>query len=302
LELLCRGIVQRNYGRFGQLRSRRQQPGVEFHLKLHTDCDLGAAGNWFGWQCRWYELPKDHSLGGRRRAEIVNAIEKAKADIEELTDFVLCLRELPRKRDLDWYFGLERDLRLHLWADEEIEPRLTGDAEVLRQTYFGELILTRNQLAEAQARAVEPLKQRWVPQLHVTTAVEEALLIGLSRPRSAQRLQEQAARIAELVEELRTGQDGIIGDDLRTRCESVATALAVLSERLIAVAKASNEYRPQESRDLIAAKASPSISVREVRELARRLRVQRIPVARRLPRRLRPRSATPWSCLPSIVG
>ena len=40
-ELLCRGLVQRNYGRFGQLRSRRQQPGIEFHLKLEADCDLG---------------------------------------------------------------------------------------------------------------------------------------------------------------------------------------------------------------------------------------------------------------------
>ncbi len=80
-----------------------------------------------------------------RRADIEEAIQKAKGDVPALTDFVLCLRELPAKTDVDWYFGLDVGLRLHLWADEEIETRLTGDAEVLRRTYFSELVLTVDQ-------------------------------------------------------------------------------------------------------------------------------------------------------------
>jgi hypothetical protein len=183
LELLCRGLVQRNYGRFGQLRSRRQQPGVEFHMRLEQDCDLGEAGRWFGWQCRWYDLPKDLSLGKTRRDAIEDAIAKAKKHIPDLTDFVLCLRELPTKDDVDWYFGLDVGVRIHLWAAEEIEPRLVGDAAILRQAYFGDLVLTSEQLAESHERSIEPIKRRWLPELHVETEVQEYVERPLLRPR-----------------------------------------------------------------------------------------------------------------------
>src|SRR5712692_3148709 len=68
-EVLVRALVQRNYGHCGVLRSKRQQPGVEFHLQFTRDCQLGPAGSWFGWQCKWYDLPQSRALGVVRRAE-----------------------------------------------------------------------------------------------------------------------------------------------------------------------------------------------------------------------------------------
>lgn len=278
-ELLCRALVQRNYGRFGQLRSRRNQPGIEFHLKLETACDLGEAGRWFGWQCRWYDLPRDHSLGKQRRDGIFEAIEKAKADVEGLTDFVLCLRELPRKGDLDWYFGLDVGVRLHLWGDEEIETRLTGDVEVLRSTYFGELVLTADQLAETQSRTIEPVKQRWVPGLHVTTSVEGAIRGALARPGAATELREETPRLDQIADALQTGHDEIRDTDLEALAEGVATDVATISEKLKSIADASDGGRPQDARELIAADPTPTTSVRELRRLGRRLRARRIPLA-----------------------
>ena len=35
-EMLCRALVRRHYGRFGDFAARANQPGVEFHLKLHS--------------------------------------------------------------------------------------------------------------------------------------------------------------------------------------------------------------------------------------------------------------------------
>jgi hypothetical protein len=180
-EILCRAIVQRNYGRYGQLRSVRQQPGVEFHLRLHTDCELGEAGSWFGWQCRWYELRADNTFAAGQQATIQDAIAKAEQHVPGLTDFVLCLRALPAKASVDWYFALETPVRLHLWADEELEARLTGNAEVLRATYFDELILSKQTLADAHARSVRRVEQRWVPDLHVVTPVEREAQIALAR-------------------------------------------------------------------------------------------------------------------------
>jgi hypothetical protein len=37
-ELLCHGLIQRNYGRLGNLVAVRVQPVVEFHLTLTEDC------------------------------------------------------------------------------------------------------------------------------------------------------------------------------------------------------------------------------------------------------------------------
>ena len=279
LELLCRGIVQRNYGRFGQLRSRRNQPGIEFHLKLEADCDLGEAGRWFGWQCRWYDLPKDHSLGVIRRKEILESIDKAKADVNGLTDFVLCLRELPRKVDLDWYFGLKVDLNLGLWADEEIETRLTGDAEILRRTYFGELVLTADQLAETQVRTIAPVKQRWIPALNVSTSVESAVRTALAQPVRMHDLRDEISRLDGIAHALQAALAKIGDTELQSLASAVAADVVGLAGRLKGIADACDQGRPLEASELVAADARPTTTVRDMQRLARRLRAQRAPVA-----------------------
>ena len=76
LEMLCRSLIRLRYGRFGQLAGLANQPGIEFHLKLHTDCDLGLKDEWFGWQCRWYDFPDGKMLGVARRNKIEDALIK----------------------------------------------------------------------------------------------------------------------------------------------------------------------------------------------------------------------------------
>jgi hypothetical protein len=80
-ELLCRSIIRRQYSQYGEFRALANQPGVEFHLKLHSFCPLGGLGSWFGWQCRWYSLPSGTNIGATRRSNIQEAIAKTEANL-----------------------------------------------------------------------------------------------------------------------------------------------------------------------------------------------------------------------------
>jgi hypothetical protein len=79
-EILCREVVRRHYQRFGPLLTRKQQPGVEFHLELERECELGEPGRHWGWQCKWFE-PESFDTHGRlrsgQRAKIEDAIDKS---------------------------------------------------------------------------------------------------------------------------------------------------------------------------------------------------------------------------------
>src|SRR5437867_1406885 len=106
-EMLCRGLIHRQFGRCGHFAARAAQPGVEFHLKLHTKCSLGAVGAWFGWQCRWYDLPAARAIGNTRRKKIVDSIRKTEKELLGVTDWVLWTRHTLTKGDQDWFNGLE---------------------------------------------------------------------------------------------------------------------------------------------------------------------------------------------------
>ena len=73
-EMLCRHLMHRHYGGYGDFKATANQAGIEFHLKLDKDCALGEAARWFGWQCRWYELPPGRAIGSTRRKKIEKAI------------------------------------------------------------------------------------------------------------------------------------------------------------------------------------------------------------------------------------
>src|SRR5665647_1109273 len=143
-EMLCRSLIRLRFGRYGQLAGLANQPGVEFHLNLHADCDIGSKGRWFGWQCRWYDLPNGRMLGTTRRNKIEDAIKKTGKVLPNLTDWVLCTRHQLAKSDQKWFFELKKKLslkmRLDLWYSGDIEAMITGDAEILRRTYFGDLL------------------------------------------------------------------------------------------------------------------------------------------------------------------
>ncbi len=201
-EMLCRALIRRQYGRYGVFVARANQPGVEFHLKLHTACALGDPGRWLGWQCRWYDLPGGKALGSARRRKITEAIRISEKELPALTDWVLWTRRPLVKDDQDWFYGLQTNMRLNLWTAAEIEEHLSGDAEILRSTYFGELVFTPERLASVHEVAVAPIRPRWQPEVHQTLEAERAIRRVLAETeiwdglrRLAGRLKAEAAAI-----------------------------------------------------------------------------------------------------------
>lgn len=174
-EVLCRALVRLHYGKYGQLAALANQPGVEFHLHLHTKCTLGDKGTWFGWQCRFYDLPDNKALRHARQKQILEAITKTEKFLPRATDWVLWTRHTLTKSDQNWFYALKTRMRLHLWDSNEVDTYLTGDAEILRRTYFGDLILTPEILAEQHKLAVAWIGKRWLPQVHQPIEVERKL-------------------------------------------------------------------------------------------------------------------------------
>ncbi len=175
-ELLCRGIVRQNYGSYGVLRALANQPGVEFHLQLDQPCGaLGHPGRWWGWQCKWYELPATGALGTTRRTHIEEGIRNTEAHVPGVTDWVLWTRRSLTRADQTWFTSIPSEMRLHLWMSDEIDNLLVGQATVLRSTYFGELVLTPEILGERHEQAVAPIRARWRPEVHHVVDAEREL-------------------------------------------------------------------------------------------------------------------------------
>jgi hypothetical protein len=174
-EMLCRALIRRHYERYGGFIARANQPGVEFHLKLHDSCALGDPGRWYGWQCRWYDLPGGRALGTVRRNKIQKAIATTEKELPDITDWVLWTRHPLTKSDQKWFYGLKTKMQLHLWTAAEVEEHLSGNAEILRGTYFGQLVLTPDSLINLHQLAVAPIRRRWQPEVHQTIDAERAL-------------------------------------------------------------------------------------------------------------------------------
>jgi hypothetical protein len=194
-ERLCRALIRRTYGRHGRFAARAAQPGVEFHLNLHTDRTLGDAGRWFGWQCRWYDLPGGKAIGTTRRKKIVKAITTTERELPDLTDWVLWTRRPLTKGDQDWFYKLKTDMRLHLWTEAEVDEHLSGEAAILRETYFGELILTPNTLGDIHSQSVAPVRRRWLPDVHQPVDAEREVRRMLGGGEARAHLSELATQL-----------------------------------------------------------------------------------------------------------
>lgn len=179
-EKLCRSLVRRHYGRFGRFKQLANQPGVEFHLQLTESCDLGAPPRWIGWQCKWYELANGQDLGATRRNKIIEGMEKTHKHVPGVTDWKLWTHHTLTKKDQKWFFALEKDrfpeLKLELLTATDIEDLLVGPGALLRETYFGELVLTPALLAEQYRLAAAPFKHRYQQEVHVVVGAEEKVL------------------------------------------------------------------------------------------------------------------------------
>lgn len=174
-ELLSRSLIRLHYSRYGQFAALANQPGVEFHLQLRENCALGSGGRWFGWQCRWYGLPSGKALGTTRRKKIEESLAKTVKVLPELSDWVLWTRHPLTKADQKWFYGLKTKMDLHLWTSADAETLLSGDAEILRRTYFGELLLTPSALAQQHEMSVAAIRKRWLPEVHQAVDAERTI-------------------------------------------------------------------------------------------------------------------------------
>jgi hypothetical protein len=197
-ELLCRGIVRQNFGSYGTFRALANQPGVEFHLKLNQRCDaLGDPGRWWGWQCKWYDLSANGALGATRRAKIEEGLRKTEEHLPDLTDWVLWTRQTLTRNDQVWFNGLTSQMTLHLWAGDEVDNQLAGQAAILRSTYFGELVLTPDILRERHEQAVASIRARWQPDVHHVGDAERELRRMLGEVEAWNALRELAVELRE---------------------------------------------------------------------------------------------------------
>jgi hypothetical protein len=174
-EKLCRALMWFHYAKHGEFRAVAAQPGVEFHLNLLETCALGSAGRWFGWQCRWYDLPAGRALGTTRRIKIMKAIKLTEKVLPDLTDWVLWTRRTLTKGDQSWFYAIKTPMKLHSWTTVDVENHLSNQAEILLRTYFGELVLTPEDLTKIHAEAVAPIRRRWNPDVHQTIDAEREL-------------------------------------------------------------------------------------------------------------------------------
>lgn len=224
-EKLCRSLVRRHYGRFGRFKQLANQPGVEFHLQLAESCDLGAPPRWIGWQCKWYELANGQDLGAARRKKIIEGMEKTREHVPGVTDWKLWTHHTLTKEDQKWFFALENDrfpeLKLELLTATDIEDLLIGPGALLRETYFGELVLTPPLLAEQHRLAAAPFKRRYQPEVHIVVGAEEKIfrrLGGQSAWESLERLSialktnciDIASLTGELKTEIKAGVDSLL--------------------------------------------------------------------------------------------
>lgn len=188
-EMLCRHLMHRHYASHGDFVALASQPGVEFHLHLTSDCPLGEAGRWFGWQCRWYDLPSGRALGTTRRNKIKKAIETTLREVPGITDWILWTRHPLTKGDQRWFHGLKSmagGMKLTLWDSANVEEHLAGPGELYRATYFGDLVLTPDILGLLHEQSVAPVRFRWLPEAHQPVEAERTIrrMLGDSSARA----------------------------------------------------------------------------------------------------------------------
>ncbi|WP_189169794.1 hypothetical protein [Pilimelia anulata] len=237
-EMLCRHLMHRHYASCGDFRALANQPGVEFHLRLTSSCALGDAGRWYGWQCRWYEIQPGRPIGAARRAKIEKAIADSLQEVPGITDWVLWTRHPLTPTDQAWFYGLApvaRTMTLRLWTGSNVEEHLVGPGELYRSTYFGDLVLTPEELLTLHEQAVAPIRFRWLPEAHQPVEAERSIRRMLGDNAARSELQQAKTTLDDTKAEISRNSTEI-PDPLAARVTAFVELLDDMTSHLVDVA------------------------------------------------------------------
>ncbi|MCA0380062.1 MAG: ATP-binding protein [Actinobacteria bacterium] len=99
-----------------------------------------------------------------------------------LTNWVLCTRRPLAPVDESWWGNLKTPFRLDHQVADDLANLLTGDAGLLRETYFGDLVLTPDRLERLNEHALADVRERWFPEVHQSSPAEATLRRMLAEP------------------------------------------------------------------------------------------------------------------------
>lgn len=245
-EALWRSLVLNSYGGKGRFLEYKNHPGVEFLLSLATDVPgLGPAGRTIGWQCKYFEtIRSGKPLLKSQKDDIAESFFNAKKHHPSIARWVLCIPGKLAKKDVEWLHALSSsDTEVLEWTDADIVRHMTSSEQGnhLREAYFGQLQLTEANLAEAFELTFAPLRQRWLPEVHVRSAEEDAIRRFLLEPVSWTPL----SRARDQLSDLRRYFSGKEDETEAFAWQTIDTCNARLQELLDALAEGS--LRPLEA-------------------------------------------------------
>ena len=232
-ETLCRGLVRLHFGSFGKFAALKNQPGVEFHLKLTKTCTpLGDPPRWYGWQCKSHLPTKSGDLRAASKKDIEDSLKKTEQNVLGLTDWVLWTPYILSRKDQTWFDNLRTPYTLHQWAGEEIENYLSGPALNLRSAYFGELIATPEELENRHREAIQPIRDRWLEAVHQQVDAERTIRRMLGEPGSWDRMTSVGKRLKAAADVISLDQDGT-DRELANAVASFVNACAAVANTLL---------------------------------------------------------------------
>ncbi|MDA3791766.1 MAG: hypothetical protein PF503_25130 [Desulfobacula sp.] len=182
-ENLCRSLIRLHYGQYGKFSALKNQPGVEFHLRLLEECPvLGNKERWYGWQCKLHELTAAGNLKSAAKKDIEDSLRKSETYLPDLTDWILWTPYTLSRQDQIWFDSLQTHFAKYLWVLEDIETHLNGPGLILRQTYFGKLVLLPDELSQRHRESIQPISERWLQPVHQAVDAERIIRRMLGEP------------------------------------------------------------------------------------------------------------------------
>lgn len=211
-EELCYQIAERLYGTTGTftpIDGSGGDGGVEFFLAMPDGTQLG-------WQAKFF-YPQPRLRYSSRKSQIVGSLKAAVQNHPLMTKWILCTPTDFNTSEERWFRTtlqkLAPSVELEHWGDSWFgsavsKPEMTG----IRNYFFGELELTLDWFRHQVEKQIENVRdKKFLPDLHVETAVDQDVHFFLGDEELLQRLSEDESdaqvlrsRVFEANERLRS--------------------------------------------------------------------------------------------------